>query len=491
MLLSPPSDRFTIQRARALFAALLAITCVGLRAAAPTISFVSPNRVALGTSTTIGVFGSGLSATTDVRFGSLPAQAFTVVSDFELRVTTPANGSGLVDLNVTTPEGVAVLAEGFAFGPVPVALDDVASTSYNTTLRLDAPGVLLNDDPSGGGPLVAELDSTVSSGTLTFASDGGFVYTPPTDFVGGDSFTYHVRNAGGISNRATVRISVARSFIPLPPSDLFVSEVRGRRVTLRWNQPPPVSAIPAFYTIEGGTQPGATEASLNTGSAPVFTFDAPPGAFFVRVRAVSLIILRGPTTVRSEPSNEVRLFVEQPVAPSPPQQLVATVTGNALTLAWRNSYAGGEPASLLLDVSGTVNATLPLALSETTTFTGVPAGTYTLSLRARNDAGTSGASNALTVSVPTACSGLPQPPSRVIAYRERAAVTILWEPPLDGAAPSDYIVTVTGAFAGSFTTPARSMSGTVGPGAYTLTVSSRNACGTSPPSAPQTVVVAP
>jgi hypothetical protein len=488
----PLDDRFTTLSGRALLIALLAITCVGLRAAAPAISFVSPSRATLGTSATVGVFGSGLSATTEVRFGSLVAPGFTVVNDFELRVTTPANGSGLVDLTVTTPEGVAVLREGFGFGPIPVATDDFASTNYNTTLRLDAPGVLLNDDPNGGGPLVAELDATVSNGTLAFASDGGFVYTPPTDFVGSDSFTYYARNAGGISNRATVRLSVARSFIPLPPSDLFVSEVRGRRVTLRWNPPPQVSAIPSFYTIEGGTQPGLTEASLNTpGPAPVFTFDAPPGAFFVRVRAVTLLILRGVTTLRSDPSNEVRLYVEQPVAPSPPQPLLATVNGNALTLAWRNTYAGGEPTSLLLDVSGSVNATLPLTLSETATYTGVPAGTYTLSLRAQNAAGASSPSNALTVSVPTACSGLPHPPSGVLAYRQQAVVTIFWEPPLEGAAPSDYMVNVTGSFAGSFTTPARSLSGTVDPGTYTLTVSSRNACGTSAPSSPQTVVVTP
>ena len=485
----PPDDCFGTELARALLVALLATTCVGLRAAAPTVSIVAPNRAPLATSATLGVFGSGLNATSEVRFGNLAAPSFTVVNDFELRVITPANGSGLVDVSVTTLEGVAVLREGCGFGPIPVATDDSAGTNYNTTLRLDAPGVLLNDDPNGGGALVAELESTVSNGTLTFAADGGFVYTPFTDFVGSDSFTYRARNSGGVSNRATVRLSVARSLIPLPPSDLFVSEVRGRRVTLRWN--PPVSAIPAFYTIEGGTQPGTTEAMLNTGLAPVFTFDAPPGAFFVRVRAVSLLILRGPIPLRSDPSNEVRLYLEQPIAPSPPQPLLATVSGNAVSLAWRNSYSAGERTSLLLDVSGTVSATLPLALSETATYTGVPAGTYTLSLRAQNASGISGPSNALTVTVPTACSGVPAPPSRVLASRQHALVTILWEPPLDGPAAADYIINVTGPFAGSFPTTARSLSGTVSPGTYMLTVSSRNACGTSSPSAPQTVVVTP
>jgi hypothetical protein len=42
---------------------------------------------------------------------------------------------------------------------------------------------------------------------------------------------------------------------------------------------------------------------------------------------------------------------------------------------------------------------------------------------------------------------------------------------------------------GSFPVTARTLSGTVGPGSYTISVSSRNSCGTSAPSASHTVVI--
>ena len=48
---------------------------------------------------------------------------------------------------------------------------------------------------------------------------------------------------------------------------------------------------------------------------------------------------------------------------------------------------------------------------------------------------------------------------------------------------------VTGAFNGSFATPGRTLSGVVGPGSYTLSVSAANPCGASATTATQTVIV--
>ena len=310
-------------------------------------------------------------------------------------------------------------------------------------------GVLLNDDPNGGGPLVAELDSAVSNGTLTFASDGGFVYTPTTDFVGSDSFTYHARNAGGVSNRATVRISVARSVIPFPPSDLFVSEVRGRRVTLRWTPPPAVSAIPAFYTIEGGTQPGSTEAMLNTGMVPVFTFDAPSGAFFVRVRAISLLILRGPTTLP--------VILRTRSVSTSRSQSRRRRQSNYL----RQSMA---MRSRLRGATRTVPASPHRCCScqrhcEFNTAVGIERDGRVYGSARRHIHAVAARTKRLRDQRPVEyahreCTDgvfrCAEPPSRFLAYRQQALVTTLWEPPLYGPAPTDYIITVTGSSPAAF-----------------------------------------
>jgi hypothetical protein len=73
------------------------------------------------------------------------------------------------------------------------------------TWQFDAPGVLANDEATGGS---AELVSGTSNGSLSLHSDGSFEYTPGPDYFGLDSFTYRVRSGSGTSSIATVTIHV-------------------------------------------------------------------------------------------------------------------------------------------------------------------------------------------------------------------------------------------------------------------------------------------
>jgi hypothetical protein len=93
----------------------------------------------------------------------------------------------------------------------PVAQNDDYNTSEDTTLSVDAPGVLFNDNDPNGDPMSAVLGSDVSNGTLSLNFDGSFAYTPNSGFTGSDSFTYTANDAGGASNLATVTIGVAAS----------------------------------------------------------------------------------------------------------------------------------------------------------------------------------------------------------------------------------------------------------------------------------------
>ena len=54
----------------------------------------------------------------------------------------------------------------------------------------------------------AALVNGPANGTLNLADDGSFTYTPTTDFVGTDSFTYRANDGGLDSNDATVTITV-------------------------------------------------------------------------------------------------------------------------------------------------------------------------------------------------------------------------------------------------------------------------------------------
>jgi hypothetical protein len=235
--------------------------------------------------------------------------------------------------------------------------------------------------------------------------------------------------------------------------------------------------------IEGGMTPSAVDASFSSGgTTPRFTFSAPAGSFYVRVHAVR-------DAFRSTASNEIQIQVNTAVAPSTPANLLRLANGSSLALAWTNTFAGGAPTSLVLDVTGTITTSLPIGFAESFTLTNVPAGTYTLGLRAENAAGSSLPSNAVTLTFPSPCSGPPEMPADMRAYGTGATVHVAWAPAATGPAPTAYVLIVIGASASSFITSERGLSGTVGPGTYVLMVVAVNACGASAGTAPRTVNV--
>jgi Tol biopolymer transport system component len=280
----------------------------------------------------------------------------------------------------------------------------------------------------------------------------------------------------------TVNQTSGEAFAPLPPAGLTVSSIVGNIVTLRWSVPH-TGPSPTQFVLEGGLNPGEVLATLPSESlAPSFTFAAPSGSFYVRMHALNGVF-------RSAASNEIRIHVNVPVLPSPPANLLGLADDATLVLAWRNTHDGGAATSLILDVTGSIDASLPLGVADSFSFAGVPAGTYTLTLRAQNAAGASLPSNALTLTFPGPCSGPPLAPTAFDVSRVGNTLYVTWAPGTNGPAPTGYVLQVTGAFDGSFPTTARALSGAVGPGSYTLSVRAVNTCGDSVFTTPQTIVV--
>jgi len=267
-----------------------------------------------------------------------------------------------------------------------------------------------------------------------------------------------------------------------PPTGLVAASVIGNLVTLQWT-PPAFGLAPTGYVLEGGVTPGDVQASIPTGStAPTLTIVAPSGSFYVRMHTQA-------GASRSIASNEIRIHVNVPVAPSTPSNLLGMVNGNNIALAWKNTFAGGSPSTLLLDVSGALSTTIPLGFTESFQFAGVPNGTYTLSVRASNGAGTSAPSNSVTLTFPGACSGVPQAATNFVAFKVGNTLYVTWDPPAAGPAPTFYVLNVTGSFVGSIPTAGRALSGAAGPGSYNFSVVAANPCGNGPATAVQTVTL--
>src|SRR5262249_58854918 len=70
-----------------------------------------------------------------------------------------------------------------------VVADDSYSTPEDTTLTVNAPGVLANDSDVDGDPLSAILVSSSAHGSVTLNSDGSFTYTPALNYNGPDIVT--------------------------------------------------------------------------------------------------------------------------------------------------------------------------------------------------------------------------------------------------------------------------------------------------------------
>ena len=275
---------------------------------------------------------------------------------------------------------------------------------------------------------------------------------------------------------------VTDSVVPVAPTNLAATRIVGNQVTLRFT-PPTAGAVPTGYLLEGGALPGQVQASLPLGPVPVHTLTAPTGAFYVRVRSVV-------GSVVSAASNEVRIFVNQPVLPSPPTSLTGLAFGSSLRLAWKNTFDGGAVDRVALDVTGPISTSLLLGPTETFAFDGVPPGTYVFSVRAQNTVGTSGSSSAGVIDLPGNLLGRTAGPNRA------SSRTALATPCTSSGnrRPPDRHRRVSSpaspaAFTASFPVAGRSIGGAVGPGTYNLSVAAVNACGTGPATAVQTVVV--
>lgn len=394
-------------------------------------------------------------------FTYTPNPGFTGPDSFTYRATNSVGPGNTATVTITV---------GFS-GLPPTAVNDAYSTAFGTALIVLTPGVLANDNSNGGSPMLTLLVSNPLNGVLALESTGGFVYTPNAGFAGVDTFVYRAVNLSGQSGNATVTITVNEPTTVQPPKNLYVSSMVGNLITLRW-EPETLGPDATSFVVEGGINPGEVLGSLPTGPYPIISFVAPTGSFYLRVHGVI-------GSQRSGASNEIRVFVNVPQTPSAPTGLVGLADGTTLNLAWRNTFAGGLPTGLLLDVSGSLSGTIPLGLIDNLTFNGVPGGTYAFSLRAQNATGTSGSSNSVSLTFPGACTGAPSAPPNFLAYKIGNTLYLVWDPATSGPAPTTYVVNATGPVSGSFPTTARAINGVVPPGTYNLSITAQNACGSA------------
>jgi len=221
----------------------------------------------------------------------------------------------------------------------PVAVNDTASTSQSTAVAIT---VLANDsDPDGSlAPDSVQVVSAPSHGTALPAPDGTVTYTPAAGYLGGDSFTYTVRdNVGATSNVASVTLTVT---------------------------PPPGPVVHVFAPT-ADTYTSQTQQSSNFGTSTQLQVRQQVGSYLVPYLKFSVSALAGPVT-----SARLRLYVVTGAAGGGTLwQASNTYRGSSTAwtetgLTWKNADTNGTALASVpslvagtwieMDVTATVNA---------------------------------------------------------------------------------------------------------------------------------------
>jgi hypothetical protein len=184
------------------------------------------------------------------------------------------------------------------------------------------------------------------------------------------------------------------------PSGLTAS-VAGSLVTLTWDLPSTGSDGTTSYVIDVGNAPGVTNLGVfPAGAARSFTASAPPGTYFVRVRALN-------GAGASEESNEVVVSVPGGGAgcaiPAAPSGLSFTVQGALVTLTWRAPASGSPTISYLLEAGSSAGASNVAAIDlggpALSASAQAPPGRYFVRVRGRVGCGTGPPSNEVVIDV--------------------------------------------------------------------------------------------
>ncbi|MEX0368916.1 MAG: cadherin-like domain-containing protein, partial [Ruegeria sp.] len=149
-----------------------------------------------------------------------------------------------------------------AANQAPDAADDGLAVVLDTALVIDEAALLSNDSDPDGDPVTFDSFTNPSNGTLADNGDGTLTYTPNPGYEGPDSFTYTISDDSGLSDTATVNLTVAA---PATGSGLVSDDFSGAALD------------PAVWSLEG---PAGISAGLGvTGSEAYLELVTPDGNY--------------------------------------------------------------------------------------------------------------------------------------------------------------------------------------------------------------------
>lgn len=133
-----------------------------------------------------------------------PELSYLDIKDAMLSTARPEHlnlvGDGVLDLGAA----MDLIKTSGNQGNAPVAVDDTATVAEDSELSV---AVLSNDSDADGDTLTIESFTQGTNGSVVI-SGSNLVYTPSANFNGSDSFTYTINDGTGLTDTATVSVTV-------------------------------------------------------------------------------------------------------------------------------------------------------------------------------------------------------------------------------------------------------------------------------------------
>ncbi|WGW02775.1 Ig-like domain-containing protein [Tropicibacter oceani] len=128
-----------------------------------------------------------------------PNTGFTGTDTFDYTIDDGNGGTDTATVTVIVDDGT---------NTPPVAFDDSETTGVDTPIIIDPKANDVDaEDPTANLSVVAI--GTPTNGTAVLNADGTVTYTPNAGFTGTDTFTYELRDTGGLGDQGTVTVTVS------------------------------------------------------------------------------------------------------------------------------------------------------------------------------------------------------------------------------------------------------------------------------------------
>lgn len=241
--------------------------------------------------------GAGCAWTASTAAGWLSVSPSNGIGGGTVTWTAAANTLSTQRFSSLTMAGRTVfVAQGQQTASAPGAPRQLAASVSGSNVTLT-----WNPPETGGAPTTYVIAAGSASGWSNlahFATGSTLTTFTAIDVPAGLYFVrVSAHNAAGASAPSNeVTLTMGQSCSAAPPSALQYT-VSGSLVTLTW-APPAGGVAPTAYLVEAGTSVALTDVGIFNTGWPVTTFaaHAPPGNYFVRLRAATPCGVSAPTT---------------------------------------------------------------------------------------------------------------------------------------------------------------------------------------------------